>query len=354
MADACAVLMVAGLAAYVIFAGADFGGGFWDLTAGGAEKGGPVRGLIQRSMKPIWEANHVWLIFVFVLFWTAFPVAYASAFSTLYVPLSIAAIGIIFRGASFAFRGEAGTIKEARLLGGIFATSSILVPFAMGAAVGAVAIGRVPVGNAAGDPVTSWANPVGIGVGVMAVAITAYLSAVFLCADATEAERPDLQDAFRLRAIGAAVVAGVLAPAGLPVLRHYAPTLFHDLTHGWGLLLLIVSVGLGLFTFWLLTKRAFHLARYTAAGAVAGMIAAWAAAQYPYILPGQLTIQQAAAGKSTLEATLIASVIAVLILGPSLALLFKMVLSGTLYADYAPLDQRYRPLDTAEPPPVHA
>ena len=159
--DIAIALIVAGMSAYAVLAGADFGAGFWDLTAGGAERGGAVRGMVQRSMSPVWEANHVWLIFVLVILWTAFPVAFGSVMSTLYVPLFIVAIGIIFRGTAFALRGEAATIAEARVLGALFALSSVLVPFCLGACVGAIAAGEVPVGNAAGDPFSSWLNPLG-------------------------------------------------------------------------------------------------------------------------------------------------------------------------------------------------
>ena len=349
MAELCAALMCLGLVAYVVMAGADFGAGFWDLTAGGARRGGPVRGLIQRSMSPVWEANHVWLIFVFVLFWTAFPVAFASAASTLYVPLSIAAIGIIFRGATFALRGEAATLAEARFLGALFATSSVLVPFAMGAAVGAVASGRVPVGNAAGDPITSWLNPTGVLIGVLSVATGAYLAAVFLAADAKRTGHPELQRAFRRRANGSAVVAGGLALAGLPVLAADAPALYTDLTGGWPLVLVIASATCGILTLALLAVGRVSLARYSAAGAVGALVGGWAAAQYPDILPAELTIQQAAAGQATLEATVVVAVLGALVIGPSLVLLFRLVLTGTLDQDYAPLDQRYRSKTMQEP-----
>src|SRR5215207_10597748 len=162
MAELCLALAIAGLTAYTVLGGADLGAGVWDLTAGGAERGGRVRGMVQRSMSPVWEANHVWLIFVLVMVWTAFPVAFGSVFSTLYVPLFLAALGIILRGAAFALRGQAATIQEARTLGALFASSSVLIPFCLGAALGGIASGRVPVGNAAGDPWSSWLNPTSI------------------------------------------------------------------------------------------------------------------------------------------------------------------------------------------------
>jgi cytochrome d ubiquinol oxidase subunit II len=346
MADVIAGVLLLGLTAYVVLAGADFGGGFWDLTAGRAERGGPVRGLVQRSMSPVWEANHVWLILVLTLFWTAFPTAFGSIFSTLYVPLAAAALGIILRGSAFAFRGQAGTIREARLLGGLFATSSVLVPFSLGAAGGAVASGRIPVGNAAGDPVTSWLNPTGLLIGALSVAMGAYLAAVFLCADAVRAEQPDLVAAFRRRAVGSGVVSGAIALGGLLVLHHDVPRLFDGLTSGGGLVLVLASAAAGVLTLGLVvgTTR-FGVARLTAAAAVACLIAAWAVAQQPDLLPGRLTIDQAAAGDATLTAVLISTGIAVVILAPALWLLFRLVLRGTLDQDYEPLDQRFRPLD---------
>src|SRR3954453_7649202 len=167
--ELCAALVILGVTAYAVFGSADFGAGFWDLTAGGAERGGRLRGLIQRSMSPVWEANHVWLVFILVMVWTAFPVAFGSLFSTLTIPLFIGAIGIIFRGAAFVLRGQAATINEARVLGGIFALSSVLIPYFFGAALGGIASGRIVVGNAAGHMVDSWVNPTSVLVGVLAV-----------------------------------------------------------------------------------------------------------------------------------------------------------------------------------------
>src|SRR5215213_3074086 len=227
--DVCVGFLVLGITAYAVLGSADFGAGFWDLTAGGAERGGRVRGMVQRSMSPVWEANHVWLIFVLVITWTAFPVAFGSLFSTLSLPLFVAALGIIFRGAAFALRGQAATIREARVLGATFALSSVLVPFFLGAAVGGLASGRVPVGNAAGDLVDSWLNPTSIAVGVLAVLTGAYLAAVFLAGDSGRAGQPDLVQAFKRRAIGSGVVTGAAAVGSLVVLRADSPDLFDGL-----------------------------------------------------------------------------------------------------------------------------
>jgi cytochrome bd ubiquinol oxidase subunit II len=343
LADLCIVLMVAGLIAYTVLGGADFGAGFWDLTAGGAKRGARVRGMVERSMSPVWEANHVWLIFVLVVFWTAFPTAFASVASTLYVPLGLAALGIIFRGTAFALRGQAATINEARTLGAAFALSSVITPFCFGAAVGGIASGRVPVGNAAGDPFSSWLNPTSIVIGALAVLTGAYLAAVYMAGDARRAGLPDLERAFRDRALGAGVVTGALAIGALFVVRDDARSLYDGLTSGTGLALVIASAVCGAATLALVWGERFELARVSAAGAVTCIIVGWAVAQRPYLLPGHLTLEQAAASHRVLEAMLISLGVGFVILVPSLALLYRLVLQGRLDKDYEPLGQRFEP-----------
>jgi cytochrome bd ubiquinol oxidase subunit II len=349
LADVAVALIVAGMIAYAVLGGADFGAGFWDLTAGGAERGGAVRGMIQRSMAPVWEANHVWLIFVLVVLWTAFPVAFGSVMSTLYVPLFIAVGGIIFRGTAFALRGEAATIAEARVLGALFALSSVLVPFCFGACVGAIAGGEVPVGNASGDPITSWLNPLGITCGVIFVLTGAYLAAVYLAADAARGDLGELQRAFRARALGAGIAAGVLAAIGLLVLRSEARELYDDLVSGPGLACIAVSAVAGIATLALVWRERYEAARYTAVIAVAAVIVGWAVAQSPYLLPGELTVDEAAAPDSTLVATLVSVALGMLVLVPSLYWLYSLTLQGRLDQAYEPLDQRFRPLTAADP-----
>jgi cytochrome bd ubiquinol oxidase subunit II len=347
--ELCLALVIAGITAYAVLGGADFGGGFWDLTAGGAERGGRVRGMVQRSMGPVWEANHVWLIFVLVVMWTCFPVAFGSIMSTLYVPLFIAVVGIIFRGTAFALRGQAATIGEARILGALFASSSVLVPFCLGACLGAIGSGRVPVGNAAGDPITSWLNPTGILVGALAVITGAYLAAVYMAGDSVRAGLPDMQRAFRARALIAGVAAGVVAIGGLIVLRDDARPLFDGLTSGGGLVFVFASAIAGGITLALLWAERFELARFTAAAAVACVTIGWAFAQSPYLLPDQLTLDRAAAGDATLVAILISVAIGMLVLIPSLYLLYSLTLRGRLDQQFEPLDQRFRPLSAGDP-----
>jgi cytochrome bd ubiquinol oxidase subunit II len=351
LADVCAALVVAGLTAYAVLGGADLGAGFWDLTAGGDRRGGRVRGMVQRSMSPVWEANHVWLIFVLVIFWTAFPVAFGSVMSTLYVPFFLAAVGIIFRGTAFALRGQAATLREARTLGAAFASSSVLVPFCLGAALGAIGSGRVPVGNAIGAPFDSWLNPTSIVVGGLAVLTGAYLSAVYMAGDSVRAELPDLARAFRARALASGAVAGVVAIGALVVLHDDARSLYDGLTSGGGLACVIASALAGGATLTLVWLERFEAARWSAALAVTTITVGWAFAQHPYLLPGRLTVAQAAAGHATLVVLLVSTAVGMLVLLPSLALLYRLVLRGQLDQSFEPLDQRFRPIEAGDPTP---
>ena len=323
-------LALVGLTFYVVLGGADFGAGFWDLTAGGAERGAPVREMVKRSMSPVWEANHVWLIFLLVILWTAFPEAFGSIMSTLAVPIFVAALGIVLRGGAFALKGHAATIAEARALGAVFALSSVLVPFMLGAAAGAIAAGRVPVGNAAGDAWTSWTGETSLLVGALAVATGAHLAAVFLGADARRAGREPLVRAFRSRALGSGLAAGALALVGLLVVGSDAPDLRDGLTTGAGLACVLGSAVAGLVTLWLEWGERFELARYTAAAAVGAIVAGWAAAQEPYLLPPDLTVEAAAAPDAVLAALLVAALLGMAVLVPALVWLFRLTLSGRL------------------------
>ena len=157
-ADAVAAVLWVGATMYAVFGGADFGAGFWSLVAGGGERGRRARELIDWAIGPVWEANHVWLVFVLVVLWTAFSAAFAAIFSTLFIPLSLAALGIVLRGSGFAFHKTARRSRGRDLAERLFGLSSLLTPFFMGTVVGAIAAGRVPPGNAAGDPVSSWLN----------------------------------------------------------------------------------------------------------------------------------------------------------------------------------------------------
>jgi cytochrome bd ubiquinol oxidase subunit II len=337
LSDIVLAVLVVAMAAYAVLGGADFGAGFWDLTAGGAERGARLRGLVKRSMGPVWEANHVWLILVLVVMWTCFPHAFGPLMETLYVPLFLAAVGIILRGAAFALRGEAATIAEARALGAVFALSSVLTPFFLGCAIGAVASGQVPAAGDPSAPFASWTGATALWIGVLAVAAGAYVAAVFLAADAVRAGLPDLVAAFRARALGAAGVAGLLAVGGLLVVRSDARELYDGLTSGTALGAVIVSALVGLVTLWLLWTNRFEVARYTSALAVGATLAGWALAQQPDFLPGAVTVKEAAAGDATLAATLGVLVVALLVIVPSMALLFRLSVQDRLKEPFHPI-----------------
>jgi cytochrome d ubiquinol oxidase subunit II len=334
LAELVLSIMFVGLIAYGLFGGADFGAGIWDLLAGGTRGGARQRGLIERSIAPIWEANHVWLIFVLVVLWTAFPGAFAAVVSTLYIPLTLAAFGMIARGAAFAFRKSITTPGMRRFLGASFALSSLVTPYFLGAVVGGVASGRVPPGIAAGDVVTSWVNPTSVLGGVLAVLVCAYLAAVFLCADARREGAVDLADQFRLRALGTATVTGLVGLAGLFVLRADAPLLFDGLT-GRAAPVVVLSVAAGLAALVLLALRRYVAARATSALAVTAILVGWAVAQYPYLLLPELTIEEAAAGRPTLVAVLVALVAGAVFLIPALLYLYVLFQRGSLPASAA-------------------
>jgi cytochrome d ubiquinol oxidase subunit II len=321
-ADAAAAILWVGATFYALFGGADFGGGFWDLIAGDASKGERPRALIQRSLTPVWEANHVWLIFILVVLWTAFPPAFSAVMTTLYVPIALAAAGIVLRGCGFAFRKSIEGLAARRAAGATFALSSVLTPFFMGAVVGAIAAGNVPAGGD-GDAFSSWLQPLPLLVGAMFVATGAYLSAVFLVGDARRAGEGDLERYFVRRALGAAVIAGAAATAGLAELHSEARYVFDRLVdQGLPLVLLSILCGLGLLV--VLLRGGRRPLRPLAAGAVIAVIWGWGVAQFPYLLPTSLKIGEAAAPDQTLNVVFVVFAIAAVLVLPSLGLLYTL------------------------------
>jgi cytochrome bd ubiquinol oxidase subunit II len=335
LAEAPLVLMLLGLTAYAVLGGADFGAAFWQLGAGQDARSEARREHAYRAMGPVWEANHVWLVFVLVICWTAYPEAFASIFSTLTVPLFVAAVGIILRGTAYAVHAGTAREIERRAVDAVFSFSSILTPFALGTVIGSIASGRVPVGNAEGDLVTSWLNPSSLAVGVLAVATGVYLAAVYLAGDAARAGLDDLTAEFRLRALGAGAATGLLAFAALAVVAVDSEDLRSGL-FGWPAILAVVgSAVAGLATLELVRRSRFEAARYGAATAVAAVIVGWALAQRPELLPG-LSVEEAAADRPVLVATLVGVAIGAVVLVPSLALLFGLVLRGRFDREAAP------------------
>ncbi|SOE77902.1 cytochrome bd-I ubiquinol oxidase subunit 2 apoprotein [Streptomyces sp. OV198] len=326
--DVVAWVLLVAVAAYACAGGTDYGAGFWDLVAGGAERGKRPRWLIDHAMEPVWETNNVWLVFVLVIMWTGFPVLFQTLFSAMWLPLALAAVGLVLRGAGFALRKPTRRLAGRRIYGAVFAVSSLLTPFFLGAAVGGIATGRVAPGTQASAD--AWSNGTSVIAGLLTVAATAFLGAVFLTADARRFDAPDLVGYFRLRAWCTLVVLAVLAVVGLAVTHDDAPYVYDGLTGGIGLVLVLIAVVSALTTAWLLHRVATGWARVTAIGSVALVVVAWGLAQRPYLIPTSLTVSQAAGAATTLRWLMLVTVVAVVLVGPPLVLLYRLDTRGAL------------------------
>ena len=273
----------------------------------------------------MWEANHVWLIYVLVSWWTAFPSAFAAAMSTLFLPFVLALLGIVLRGAGFGFRKYSATLHSARLYGIMFAASSVITPFFLGCVAGAVASGRVPAdGN--GDLLASWLTPTSIFGGLIAVGTCAFLAGCFLAADARRGGDTALAEALRLRTLVVGVLTGAVVFIALLPLRADAPTLFAGLS-GRALPLVVVSAVAGAVTLALMYRRRYSVARFTAIAAVATVVLGWGVAQYPWMLVDEVTIAEAAGAPATLQALLVAVGLAGVVVLPPLTYLFWLTQS---------------------------
>ncbi|MEU0265024.1 cytochrome d ubiquinol oxidase subunit II [Nocardioides sp. NPDC006303] len=319
---AVAAALFVGVLAYALFGGADFGSGFFDLTAGGARRGAELRTLVDHSIGPVWEVNHVWLIYCLVVWWTAFPESFAAVMTTLIVPLLLALLGIVLRGASFAFRKYSATLSQARAFGAVFAVSSIITPFFLGTVAGAIASGRVPA-EGYGDRWSSWVNPTSVFGGIIAVGTCAFLAGVFLCADAVRAGKPSLASTLRVRTLGVGLVTGLIVFIALIPIQRDAPTLAEGLETR-AAPLIVCSFLAGVTTLWLLRKSRFAIARLPALIAVATVISGWGVGQYPWLLVDEVLLADAGGADATLRALLVAVAIAGIVVGPPLVLLFRL------------------------------
>ena len=316
-------ILLASVTLYAVLGGADFGGGLWDLLAGGDRRGRAPRALIEESITPVWEANHVWLIFDLVIFWTAFPHAFAAVMTTAALPLWLALAGIVLRGAGFAFREELSRLPQQRAAGATFAFSSLLTPFFMGTVVGAIASGQIPA-DAGHASLPAWTSPTALLTGLLFVGTCSYLAAVYLVGEAAHRGDRSLQHYFTRRAQAAALVTGALSLATLAELHASNAALFSRLT-GRALPLVIIAGLCGLAVLGLLTASRPRGIRVPAALGVAAVIWGWGVAQYPELLPGTtMTLTSTGTPHATLVAIIWLSAAAVLIVGPSYALLFAL------------------------------
>ena len=309
-AGVLAAILWLALNAYAVLAGADFGGGVWDLLASGP-RAAEQRRAVAEAMGPVWEANHVWLIFMIVGTFTAFPSAFGALALDLYLPFTIALVGIVLRGAAFAFRAHGReAVGAATGWGVVFGAASIIAPFYLGIALAAVASGSPDKGT----------TPFGVLLGLFGVALCAYLAATYLT---VETEGTPLEGDFRRRAIASGLVSGVLAIACLVLAQSAAPFLYHALV-GRGLPLLVLALlngPIALAAVWLSRPR---VARIAVAAQVTFVLWAWVVGQWPYLIPPSVTIQDAAAPASTLTALLIVIAVGMAVLLPSLWYLFRV------------------------------
>jgi cytochrome bd ubiquinol oxidase subunit II len=323
MAAAVGAILLAGITLYAVLGGADFGGGLWDLLAGTTARGRAPRALIDESITPVWEANHVWLVFDLVIFWTAFPRAFASVMTALALPLWLAAGGIVLRGAGFAFRKEITRLPWQRAAGAAFAFSSLLTPFFMGTVVGAIATGAVPA-NASHASLAAWTSPTALLTGFLFVAACGYLAAVYLVVEAGRRGDRVMRAYFTRRAQAAAIVAGALSLAALLEVQNPDPALYGRLT-GRALPLVVLAGVCGLAVLALLTADRIKGVRVIAALGVAAVIWGWGVAQYPVLLPGTtVTLTNAGATQATFVALVVVAIAAVILVVPSFALLFSL------------------------------
>jgi cytochrome bd ubiquinol oxidase subunit II len=316
-------ILLTSVTLYAVLGGADFGGGLWDLLAGGDRRGRAPRALIEESITPVWEANHVWLIFDLVIFWTAFPHGFAAVMTTAALPLWLALAGIVLRGAGFAFREELSRLPQQRAAGATFAFSSLLTPFFMGTVVGAIASGQIPA-DAGHASLPAWTSPTALLTGLLFAGTCSYLAAVYLVGEAAHRGDRSLQHYFTRRAQAAALVTGALSLATLAELHASNAALFSRLT-GRALPLVIIAGLCGLAVLGLLTASRPRGIRVPAALGVAAVIWGWGVAQYPELLPGTtMTLTSTGTPHATLVAIIWLSAAAVLIVGPSYALLFAL------------------------------
>jgi cytochrome bd ubiquinol oxidase subunit II len=325
--DLLALVLLLGIAAYSVAGGVDFGAGIWDLLAGTSARGRAARELIDHAMAPVWEVNNVWLVLSIVVCWTAFPALFQAVFLSLYPLFALALVGLILRGAFFAFRHVAGNPREHRIADIVFGVSSVLTPFFFAATLGAIASGRV--GSSASALEASF-NPMSIAFGLVSIAATAFSGASFLVGDARRYDAPEMVGYFRRRVLVSGAVLIVFGTVALGVIAVEAPGLFRSMVAGRGLPFALVTMVLTPAVMFIAWRRMYRWYRVLTAGAVGSMVFAWGFAQSPYLVPGRLTIEQAVAPAGTQAVLLIVTVALVVLVAPSIGLLLYLDQKNTL------------------------
>ena len=325
-------MLLVALVLYAVLGGADYGGGVWDLLASGP-RAGEQRRLIEGAIGPVWEANHVWLIFMIVLLFTAFPHAFAALSTALHIPLTLMLLGIVLRGTSFTFRQyhrQDDPVQQR--WGRLFAISSVFTPVMLGICIGAISTGsiRVQDGTVTSGFLRPWLGLFPFAVGLFAVALFAFLAAVYLTVEATDEA---LREDFRRRALAAAVATGALALTVYLLSYETAPLVRVGLTHRpWSWPLHIITGLFALGTIDALWRRRFHLARVLAVGQIGLILGGWALSLYPFLVPPDISIIQAAAPLSVLRPVLWGTALGLLILVPSFLYLFRVFKGGPAFS----------------------
>ena len=318
LANASAFVLLLAITAYSTAGGVDFGAGIWDLFAGRGTQSRRPRELIDHAMAPVWEVNNVWLVLGIVLCWTGFPLLFQSVFAALYPLFTLALIGLILRGAFFAFRHIAADPRAHYAADLVFGLSSLLTPFFFAACLGAIASGRLAF------------DQMSVAFGLVSLAATAFSGASFLVGDARRYGFDDLVAYFRRRAILAGFVLITIGTLALGAIGLEAPALLWSMLAGMGLPFVLATMILTPLVMLLLWRRRYVWYRVLTVTGIGSMVFAWGFAQSPYLLPGQLTISQAAAPHSTQLLLLAVAAVLVLVIGPAMALLYYLDQRGAL------------------------
>jgi cytochrome d ubiquinol oxidase subunit II len=320
--DRLGAVILAALVLYALSGGADYGGGMWDLLASGP-RAARQRAAIEHAIGPIWEANHVWLILIIVVLFTAFPPGFAAIMTALHIPMTAVLVGIVLRGSAFVFR-RYDTRDDAvhRRWSVLFGAASFFTPFTLGLCLGALASGdiRIVDGRVSSGFFAGWTAPFPLACGLFALGLFAFLAATYLSVD-TESE-PDLQEDFRKRTLTAGLLLAPVAALTFLLARNGAPTIFARLTSWWAPLLVgvtsVCAVG-ALVSSW---YRRFRWARAAAIGQVACILVGWGLAQYPHLVIPDLTLTGTATAPSTLHALQFALTAGAMMLFPAFGYLF--------------------------------
>ncbi len=308
-----ALVALATTSLYALFGGADFGGGVWDVLASGPRRDAQ-RSAIGHAIGPVWETNHVWLIFTIAVLFTCFPPAFASIATGLFVPLTFALVGIILRGAAYAYRAHGSEDGAASpFWGHVFGIASVIAPFFFGTAVGGLTLGAY-----------RWNAPFSLAIGVLAVALCAQIAGIFLTVETGGELRSD----FGTRAIAATIGLAAIGAIALGIARATEPQTFAALVGARSLPGIAVAMALGFVVLGTLAARRYTLARIAVACETVAVLVGWYAAQAPYMVPGELTVMDAAAPASVLRVFLWFVAGGTTLLVPSLVLLFRVFKSG--------------------------